>query len=265
MEPALAPARRRRLTYANVTATLALFIALGGSSFAEPARQSALKLVTGKQIKNGSVAEVDLSGAVKAKLNKAGTPGAPGAKGDAGPKGETGAEGPAGPAGTAGTNATVNGVAASGALAGTYPAPTLAPGAVTTAALGAAAVTPPALAANAVTTPALATNAVTASKVADQSLRLDDIIAEDEILSQQNLPSIPAHSCTEFEINVVGSGTGYFALISPPGNFYNAPGLVFDWTIGINAGEDIEVHVCNTKASAIDPPAGGWRAVVLRP
>lgn len=255
MEPEASPARKRRLTYANVTATLALFIALGGSSFAEPARQSAVKLVTGKQIKNGTVAEVDLSKSVKTKLNKAGTPGPAGAKGETGAKGDPGSQGPAGQTGAAGADATVNGVAAAGALAGTYPAPTLAAGAVT----------PPALAAGAVTTPALATSSVTAAKVADQSLRLNDLIAEDEILSQQNLASIPAQTCTDFEINIVGSGTGYFALISPPGNFYNTPGLVFDWSIGINAGEDIEVNVCNTRAIAIDPPAGGWRAVVLRP
>lgn len=44
---------RSHLTYANVTATLALFIALGGSSYA------ALK-ITGRDVKNGSLTGKDL-------------------------------------------------------------------------------------------------------------------------------------------------------------------------------------------------------------
>jgi hypothetical protein len=46
-------ALRRRLTYANVTATLALFIALGGSSYAA-------LTVTGRNVKNGSLSFRDL-------------------------------------------------------------------------------------------------------------------------------------------------------------------------------------------------------------
>jgi hypothetical protein len=44
---------RRRVSYANVVATLALFVALGGSSYA------ALS-VTGKQVKNGSLTGKDV-------------------------------------------------------------------------------------------------------------------------------------------------------------------------------------------------------------
>src|SRR3954453_265581 len=43
---------RSRLTYANVMATIAVFVALGGSSYAA-------LTVTGKNIKNGSVAWAD--------------------------------------------------------------------------------------------------------------------------------------------------------------------------------------------------------------
>ena len=56
--------------------------------------------------------------------------------GKRGPAGATGPQGPTGPAGPAGTNATLTGVAAGGALAGTYPDPTLATGAVTPATFG---------------------------------------------------------------------------------------------------------------------------------
>src|SRR5262245_60429377 len=82
---------RVRPTYANVTATLALFVALGGTSYA------ALKLpansVTSAQVKNGSLLKKDF---------KAGQLPA-GKRGKTGAKGETGATGAAGAAGAAGT------------------------------------------------------------------------------------------------------------------------------------------------------------------
>ncbi len=96
-------------TYANVASTLALVIALGGTS-AYAAGQ-----ITGKQIKNGSVASADLAknsvNSVKVKnsslLAKDFKPGqlpagADGADGAPGPAGTDGAPGPAGAAGPAG-------------------------------------------------------------------------------------------------------------------------------------------------------------------
>jgi hypothetical protein len=69
--------------------------------------------ITGKDIKNGTVAGKDLTKKVRSKLNKrgTGTAGAPGqqgpqgAQGAQGPKGDTGATGPQGPQGPQGTNA----------------------------------------------------------------------------------------------------------------------------------------------------------------
>jgi hypothetical protein len=82
---------RRRLTYANVTATLALFIALGGGAYA------AVKLpknsVTSVQVKNHTLLSKDFK---KGQL-KAGPRGLAGA---AGAQGSPGATGPTGPAGT---------------------------------------------------------------------------------------------------------------------------------------------------------------------
>ena len=78
-----------RLTYSNVTATLALFIALGGSSYAAvkiTGRDVANRSLTGKDIKKRSVPLNRLRGSLPK-----------GPKGDTGATGATGERGPAGP------------------------------------------------------------------------------------------------------------------------------------------------------------------------
>ena len=97
---------RRRLNYANVVATLALFLAMsGGAAYAA----SHYLITSTKQIKPSVLASL------KGKPGPAGAPGAPGAAGTngtgtpgaaggPGPKGETGKEGPPGPKGENGKN-----------------------------------------------------------------------------------------------------------------------------------------------------------------
>ena len=76
--------------HGTVVAYVALFVALGGTSYAAVN-------ITGKQIKNSSITSVDvknrslLAKDFKAGQLPAGNPGAQGAKGDAGPKGDAGA------------------------------------------------------------------------------------------------------------------------------------------------------------------------------
>jgi len=79
---------RKRLTYANVVASLALFFALsGGAAYAA----SHFLITKTSQIKPSVLAQLK---------GKAGPAGANGAAGPAGPTGPTGPGGPAGPAGT---------------------------------------------------------------------------------------------------------------------------------------------------------------------
>jgi len=84
---------RRRLTYSNVVATLALVFAMSGGAYAA----SKFLITSTKQIKPSVLAQLK---------GKAGANGAAGAQGPAGPAGPAGGVGPAGPAGTDGTAGT---------------------------------------------------------------------------------------------------------------------------------------------------------------
>jgi len=109
---------RLRPTYANVVATLALFVALGGGAYA--AIELGKNSVRSKHIKNGQVKSRDIRDRTIAGkdlsdgLLTAGKDGATGPRGPAGQKGATGpqgAQGPQGPAGLRGSAivASVNG------------------------------------------------------------------------------------------------------------------------------------------------------------
>lgn len=99
---------RARLTYANVMATIAVFVALGGSSYAAimvTGKNVKDSTLTGKDVKNSSLTGVDVrNGSLLASDFRAGQLPA-GAKGDTGaqgPQGEAGAAGPKGDQGEAG-------------------------------------------------------------------------------------------------------------------------------------------------------------------
>ena len=88
--------RRPHLTYANAVSSLALFIALGGSSYAAitlprnsvGSAQIRTAAVTGSEIKNGAIHSTDIAKGTRTALH--------GAAGPTGPAGAAGAQGPAG-------------------------------------------------------------------------------------------------------------------------------------------------------------------------
>jgi hypothetical protein len=96
---------RRHLTYANVAATLALFLALGGAAYA--ATQLPKNSVGTKQLKKGAVTAAKINkktrNALKGDPGPAGPQGKTGKTGKTGAKGATGPQGKTGPAGADGT------------------------------------------------------------------------------------------------------------------------------------------------------------------
>jgi hypothetical protein len=123
--------RLRRPSHATAVAYLALFVALGGVSYA------ALKLpansVGTKQLRKHAVTLAKISASARKSLH--GAAGARGPAGAAGTKGDSGPRGATGPAGTTGATGPATGPAG-GALTGTYPSPSLAAGAVHTGNFG---------------------------------------------------------------------------------------------------------------------------------
>ena len=109
----------KRPTYANVVATLALFLAIGGTTVAGAAgllngKDVQDESLTGADVQNGSLTGADvrpgslgsnaLSVAARSNLR-----GAQGDKGDTGPKGDTGATGATGPMGAGAATVTFTG------------------------------------------------------------------------------------------------------------------------------------------------------------
>jgi hypothetical protein len=96
---------RKRLTYANVMATIAVFVALGGSSYAAvtlTGKDIKDGTITGRDVKDKSLTAKDFTGSLagpQGKRGKTGKTGAPGATGAAGLTGAQGLQGVQGPKG----------------------------------------------------------------------------------------------------------------------------------------------------------------------
>jgi Collagen triple helix repeat (20 copies) len=93
------------MRYANIMSTLAVFVALGGSSYAAisvTGKQIKDNTVTGRDVRNGSVGSKDVrdSSLLSRDFKPGQLPAGP--QGPGGPQGRAGPQGPAGPAGPAG-------------------------------------------------------------------------------------------------------------------------------------------------------------------
>ena len=139
---------------------------------------------------------------------------------------------PRGPVGPAGPPGSIDGVAASVDLAGTFPAPTL------------------------------AESSVASAEIADGSLRLADTAA----LSGQarvDVGSLAPHSCVAASGAAPGVKAYDRTLVLPT---QNLPAGVFVTQV-FNTGTPNRVlfRVCNATAKALDPPLGGWAYLFWRP
>src|SRR3954470_20814291 len=106
-----------------MAALAVVFVVVAGTAAAVPA---AKKLLTGKDIKDGSIGIVDLSSSTRVGLKGArgpagpqGDTGATGQKGDTGPAGAAGAVGPIGPTGPVGPQG-IQGVQGKSGLIGVW-------------------------------------------------------------------------------------------------------------------------------------------------
>ncbi len=205
----------RTLNYvALAMGALALFISLGGDSWAAKAVTAALKnnsvtsaairnnSVTSADIRNDTIASKDLSASLRAQLGKGGPTGPAGPQGAAGAAGAAGATGPAGPAGAAGPNGAAGPTGPKGDTGDTGPT---GPKGADGNEIADGGITTNMLADGAVTTDKLGPNAVTSLKVVDGAIAAvdlrDDSVATAEVvdfgLSNQDIGVLFAEVTTD--------------------------------------------------------------------
>lgn len=246
-----------RLTYANVMSTTAVFLALGGVSYAATAlpknsvgptqiKKNGVttadiknNAVTGAKVKNGSLTAADFSGAVavaagpKGADGAKGATGATGAAGAAGAKGETGAPGAKGDTGPVGP---ATGPAGGPFLEGSYPDPTI------------------------------KQNAIGADQIDEDSIR-QGIIGDERFgqsvfrrtgatLTSPLFGNVAAATCKDTVVGVgnLSVSVDDLVLLVPSADFTSP--LTFDVNRQTSlGGTGIHARICNPTANAIDGTA----------
>jgi hypothetical protein len=224
----------RRPSPATAISLTALFVALGGTSYAAVslpknsvgAKQLKSSAVTSTKVKNGSLLLKDFkTGQVpqgaKGDAGAVGPAGAKGDKGDAGPKGDTGAKGDAGPQGDTGPVGPSTGPAG-GDLTGTFP------------------------------DPQLAADSVGGSEVDDGTLRLRDLAVWQQ--GYQVAPTtVAANSCSVISYgSPAGIQLGDVALVTPASYPTTRPGIVYEAGVVWNGSAAVaQLHTCNHTGSSI--------------
>ena len=135
------------------------------------------------------------------------------------------------PRGAQGPPGTIEGVAATGALTGSYPAPQIAP------------------------------DAVSGAEITDGTLSLRDTAA----LSGQvrvDAPAVAAHSCLSLSAVVTGVKPYDRTLVLPTQNLPS--GLFVTQLFNTKAPNRVLFRLCNAAGGAFDPPLGAWAYVVWR-
>jgi hypothetical protein len=209
---------RRHLSFANVVSILALFIALGGTSY------SAVKLtgkdvrdgsLTGKDVKNSSLGQKELSNAavefLSGKIGPQGTPGITGA---------TGPQGTPGPKGAPGAAAPVNSVDGTNIVDGSI-------GALD-----------------------LGTNSVDGSKVLNDSLTTADVAGADVNGATISIVAgaVANGSCEDFAVGISGAKAGEAVVFSIIGS---VPEGVLIYGERVPSDNTVTTKVCNLSGAAM--------------
>jgi len=115
---------------------------------------------------------------------------------------------------------------------------------------------------NSVITSKLANNAVTGAKVADNSLRLSDLVVATGTVSLDP-PTLAFHQCASLDGVATGQVvTNSILLVSQPAGV--AGGLTVQIRENSSSTSEIDIVICNPTISAgFDPPARTYRWAVI--